>query len=269
MTADLVDTHCHLNFRAFADDLPAVMERAKSAGVGKIVVPAIDMQSCREALTLARRHDEVFCALGIHPNSADEADEPAMRRIREWSSDANVVAIGEIGLDYHWDKYPRPRQVAAFERQLELAVESRLPVIVHNRESTADILAALADWLPSVPADLRERPGVLHSFSGAVEDAEAALEMGFFLGFTGPLTFKNAKVMRAVASAAPLERLLVETDAPFLTPEPYRGKRNEPAHTRLVNAKLADLRGMTEDAMARQTSRNAARLFGWDRHDDG
>ena len=261
MPSALVDTHCHLNISAFAADLPAVLQRAQAANVSTIVVPAIDLAGCREALQLAKRNAGVYCALGMHPNSASEYDEAALRQIRGLAVDARVVAIGEIGLDYYWDKAPRQQQQSAFEAQLELAAELGLPVIVHNRDSTADVLAALEAWTATLPDGLRQRPGVMHSFSGEIGDAERALAAGFYLGFTGPITFKNAAETRAVAAATPLDRLLIETDAPYLAPQPRRGKRNEPALLPLVNAKLAEVHGVTPGQMARQTSHNARRLF--------
>ena len=187
-----------------------------------------------------------------------------LQRIRALASDKNVRAIGEIGLDYYWDKTPRRAQIRAFEAQLDLAADLALPVILHNRESTADVLAALEAWTPTLPQDLRQRPGVMHSFSGGLEDAERALAAGFYLGFTGPITFKNAAEMRAVARATPPDRLLIETDAPFLAPHPKRGKRNEPALLPLVNAKLAQIHGIAADEMAKITSDSAERLFAFD-----
>ena len=265
MPAALVDTHCHLNFRAFAEDLPPLLQRAKAAGVDRIIVPAIDLASCDEALKLAREYGGISCALGIHPNSASDFDLAHLRQIRKLASDEHVVAIGEIGLDYYWDKTPRRAQIDAFEAQLELAADLGLPVIAHNRESTADALSVIEAWTPTLPDNLRQRPGVMHSFSGNLKDAERALAAGFYLGFTGPITFKNAADLRSVAAATPLERLLIETDAPFLTPHPKRGKRNEPALLPLINAKLAQIHGLTTDEMARITSGNAERLFALDK----
>ncbi|MCY4020599.1 MAG: TatD family hydrolase [Chloroflexi bacterium] len=257
----LVDTHCHLNFRAYADDLEAVLQRACEAGVHRIVVPAIDLDSCGEALALARAYAGICCALGVHPNSSKEADPACIERIRDWSRREKVIAIGEIGLDYYWDRSPKHVQIAWFERQLELAAEIGLPVIIHNREASEDLLDVLASWAPSLNPELRKRPGVLHSFSGDRAQAERALALGFYLGFTGPLTFKKAHELREVAKSAPRERLLIETDGPFLTPQPYRGKRNEPGYLPQINDKLAELHDVSPIEMARQTSANADALF--------
>lgn len=257
----LVDTHCHLNFRAYADDLDEVLQRASDAGVHQIIIPAIDLDSCVEALALAQTCSWLWCALGIHPNSSQDADPACIERIRDWSEREKVIAIGEIGLDYYWDKSPRNVQIRWFERQLELAADRELPVIIHNRESTEDVLDILASWAPSLSPELRKRPGVLHSFSGDQAQAERALALGFYLGFTGPLTFKKASELRAIARSAPRDRLLIETDGPFLTPQPYRGKRNEPAYLSYINDKLAELHGLSAIEMACQLAENAAKLF--------
>ncbi|MCY3574681.1 MAG: TatD family hydrolase [Chloroflexi bacterium] len=261
MPAPLVDTHCHLNFQRFDEDRAAVLQRAYEAGVERIIIPAIDLSSCIEALQLAEAQPSLYGAVGIHPNSSRSFDSSSIDRLREFAAQPKVLAIGEIGLDYHWDKSPRAAQVRALEKQLELAAELALPVIIHNREASADIIEILADWAATARARLGRRLGVLHSFSASAEIAEHAIELGFYLGFTGPLTFKKASQLREVARQTPVERLLVETDAPFLAPVPRRGKRNEPAWLCHINARLAALHGMTVKQMARQTTRNAETLF--------
>ncbi len=193
----------------------------------------------------------------MHPNSAADWQDDWIDELRRLAAHPKVVAIGEIGLDYYWDKTPVEIQHHALARQLELAHELHLPVIIHNREANADTLAQLA----ASPLRGGDRPGVLHSFSGDWSMAEAALAMGFYLGFTGPLTYKKADEMRAVATRAHLDRILIETDAPYLTPQPYRGKRNEPAYVRFVAERLAELRGLSVEEIARITTANAERLF--------
>ena len=188
-----------------------------------------------------------------------------------------MAAVGEIGLDYHWDKSPKPTQWRAFEAQLALACELELPLIIHNREgrvdtappgradrapsASADLLAILANWAPSAPCSRQSRLGVLHSFSASCEIAERALDLGFYLGFTGPVTFKNAEALRDIARRVPVDRIVIETDGPFLAPQQRRGKRNEPAYLRFINDKLAELHGIPPAEMARRTTGNAERLF--------
>ncbi len=260
-TLSLVDTHCHLNFHAYADDRGAVMQRARDAGVQRVIIPAIDLESCRQALDIAAACRGIYVAIGIHPNSSLDVTAATVERLRAWTSRPNVVAIGEIGLDYYRDRSPKHIQRQAFEQQLDLARELELPVIIHNRDAAEDVLAVLEAWLPSLSRGLRHRPGVLHSFSASPAIAERALSLGFYLGFTGPITFKKADDLRTMVKTLPRDRLLIETDAPFLTPHPYRGKRNEPAHLQYVNAKMAELHGISAIEMAEQTTANAERLF--------
>lgn len=257
----LVDTHCHLNFDRFDDDRVQVLQRAAAANVHRVLVPAIDLKSCREVLNLVGSNRGLCSAVGLHPNSLDMVERSALQQLEEYASHDHVVAIGEIGLDYYWDKNPRARQRRSFEAQLQLASKLELPVIVHNRDAGDDVMAVLEAWIPTLPNSLRLRPGVLHSFSGSVAHAERALSLGFFLGFTGPITFKNADDLRVSARQVPPDRLLIETDAPFLTPHPYRGKRNEPAYVSYINQRLAQLHGFSCEDMARQTTANAERLF--------
>ena len=263
---DLVDTHCHLYFRRYDADRDAVLQRASAACVKRVIVPAIDLESCRQALALASSTDGIFAAIGIHPNSSGGFDDSNIAALRDFAGASKVVAIGEIGLDYHWDKSPKAQQWQAFESQLELAAELELPVIIHNRDASADLMRILEVWAPAAPASLRGRLGVLHSFSASCDVAQRALALGFYLGFTGPITFKNAEKLREVARTVPVDRLLIETDGPFLAPQQYRGKRNEPAYIGHINERLADLHGLTADEMARQTTLNAERLFALPRH---
>ncbi len=262
MPPELIDTHCHLNFGSYDDDRGAVLKRAHEVGVRRIIIPAIDLPSCREALDLAARHAGIYAAIGIHPNSSGDFTLAWLDELRGFARHARVRAIGEIGLDYHWDKSPRDRQRRALEAQLDLAAQLELPVILHNREAGTDLMAILEAWAPTAPASLRDRLGVLHSFSASANVARRAIELGFFIGFTGPITFKKASDLRTLAASLPRERLVIETDGPFLAPQPVRGKRNEPAYLPYINAKLAELHGCSAAEMAKQTSANARRLFG-------
>lgn len=185
-----------------------------------------------------------------------------MDKIESMATQTKVVAIGEIGLDYHWDDSPKNKQFETFEAQLALAAKLELPVIIHNREASDDVIAILERWATDLPATLKERPGVMHSFSAPPEIAERALAIGFYLGFTGPVTYKNADELRRIAARMPIERMVVETDGPFLTPTPHRGKRNEPAYIPLIIERLATLRQISVEAMGATTTANAVRLFG-------
>ena len=256
----LVDTHCHLDFDHFDEDRESVLRRAAEAGVARIVVPALDLDNVRAVLALAGQHEAVYAAVGVHPNSAAGWQESWLDELRALARHPKVVAIGEIGLDYYRERAPHAVQHEAFAAQCALAAELGLPVIVHNREAGDDVLRLLLDS----PLAGSERPGVLHSFSAPAEVAQRALAAGFYLGFTGTLTFNKAGALRAIAAQTPLDRLLVETDAPFLAPHPHRGKRNEPACVALIAAQLAALHGMTVEAMSAQTTANARRLFGLD-----
>jgi TatD DNase family protein len=255
----LVDTHCHLNFGSYKDDLDAVLQRAQTAGVDRIVIPGIDLATCKEVLQLADHYSGLYAAIGIHPNSTADFHTEMIDSLRVYAQAQPIVAIGEIGLDYHWDDSPQAQQFAAFEAQLELASELGLPVIIHNREASEDTMRILEAWVQHSPP--RGCPGVLHSFSAPVEIAERALAAGFMLGFTGPITYKNADGLRRIATLTPLDRMVVETDGPFLTPTPYRGKRNEPAYVPLMVERLAGLKQLTVEEIAHHTTANAVRLF--------
>jgi len=262
---NLFDTHSHIDFEKFDADRDAMLKRAQAAGVGSIVIPAVDADSIRRALRLVQQYDWIYMAVGVHPNStAGWSSYHELNNLRDWvqMGGDKVVSIGEIGLDYHWDRSPKDIQAQAFRDQLALAKELKLPVIIHNRDASADTLPILEEWAKDLPPELEGRPGVLHSFSAPPRYAERALAAGFYLGFTGPVTYKNADDLRAVARRVPDDKLLIETDAPFLTPKPYRGKRNEPAYVQYVAEKLAEVRGISVEDLATQTTQNAYRLFG-------
>ncbi len=259
----LIDTHCHLDFEAYDSDRAQVLERARAAGVIAVVNPAVDVASSAAVCDLAAEEPLVFAAVGVHPNSSAGFDSDQIAVLRELTGRGRVVAIGEIGLDYYRDYSPGQTQQRAFMAQLELALECALPIIVHNRDATEDVLAILADWVNGMPAEhpLRGRPGVLHSFSAPEAALERVLDLGFYVGITGPVTYKNADELRRIAARTPPDRLLIETDGPFLTPHPHRGQRNEPAYVGLVADRIAAVRASGMEELAAQTSRNAITLF--------
>lgn len=257
----LFDTHCHLDFNVYDADRDEVVARAASAGVTRILNPGIDLPTSRDAVKLAVRFDGLWAAVGVHPNSSADFAPPLLADLRALAAEPKVVAIGEIGLDYYWDRSPRDRQLIAFEQQLELAAILELPVIIHNRDASEDVLAALERWVPGLPPALKGRPGVLHSFSAPPYIAELALALGFYLGFTGPITYKKADDVRAAARLTPLDRILVETDGPFLAPVPFRGQRNEPAYIPHIVRQLAEVKTLSEAEAGAATLSNAQRLF--------
>lgn len=264
---DLIDTHCHLNFDSYDDDRQEVVERAANAGVQRVIIPAIDLQSAKDAIRLSRQFPGVYVAIGIHPNSSTNVYKNDFKTLVELAREPKAIAIGEIGLDYYRNRSPKSRQLDAFQAQLVLAAELELPVIIHNRDAGDDVMALLEEWVRTTPESLRTRPGVLHSFSAPRDIADRALDIGFYLGFTGPITFKNADALRQIATVIPQNRIVVETDGPFLTPVPYRGKRNEPAYIPHIVERLASLRNVTVEAMAQTTTDNAIALFNLPRSD--
>ena len=257
----MVDTHCHLNFDSYNEDREAVIERAAQAGVTRILIPAVDMETCEEAMALAAKYEGIYAAVGVHPNSTADFGMSMIESLREWSQGKRVVSIGEIGLDYYWDKSPKAKQFEAFEAQLALAAELQLPVIIHNREADEDVIAILEAWVKTVPEAMKARLGVLHSFSAPLAIAEQALALGFYLGFTGPITFKKAEELQNIVKDLPLSHLLVETDSPYLAPMPYRGKPNEPAYTHYTAKFIADLKNIPYEEVAKVTTENFFKLF--------
>ena len=262
----LVDSHCHLDMKQFDADRAAVLERAQANGVNRIVNPGIDLVHCRQAIELADQHPQVYAAVGIHPNSSADFSEQTLIQLRGLVDHPKVVAIGEIGLDYHWRTVSRQQQAQAFRAQLDLAAELGLPVIIHNREASTDLARIVQAWAASARtrnSPLAERPfwGVLHAFSGDATLAQAAPGWNFALGLGGPITFRNARALHELAPQLDLDRLMLETDAPWLTPHPMRGKRNEPAYVALVAERLAELLGVPIEEIADRTTAVARSIF--------
>ena len=252
----VVDTHAHLNDKTFSDDVAEVIARAVTGGVSDIVVVGYDILSSEHALRLAHEYGPLWAAVGVHPHDAPQADMPGIERIAALAQDSKVVAIGEIGLDYYWNTWPKELQQHAFRQQIDLAKSASLPFIVHDRDAHGDVLTILREH-GCFPQGF-----VMHCFSGSLEFARDCIRLGGFISLAGPVTFRNAARLLEVAKEVPLERLLVETDCPYLAPHPYRGKRNEPQYVNLVLGAIAQLRGMPVEVVAEQTSANANILFG-------
>jgi TatD DNase family protein len=252
----LIDSHAHIYGREFHDDFAAMLERAVQAGVSQIVVPGGDLESSREACELAVRYDQIYCAVGVHPHDAMRVTDKCYTIFREMAAgNARVVAIGEIGLDFYRDRSPREDQERVFRRFIRMARELSLPVIVHDRDAHERTMRILRDEKAA------ETGGVLHCFSGDLAMARQCIEMGFFISIPGTVTFAANEPLREVVRGVQVEHLLLETDSPYLSPLPYRGKRNEPAYVRLVAERVAELKGLSVADVGRITSLNARRLF--------
>jgi TatD DNase family protein len=252
----LFDTHAHLNATQFNEDVGEVIERARAEGVSHIVVVGFDRPTIARAMELAEGYDFIYAAVGWHPVDAIDMTDDDLSMIEKLASHPKVVALGEMGLDYYWDKSPKDIQKEVFRKQIRLAKKVKLPIIIHNREATADIIEILRE------ENAAEVGGIMHCFSGSLEVARQCIEMNFYISFGGPVTFKNAKKPKEVAKEIPLEHLLIETDCPYLTPHPFRGKRNEPSYVKYVAEAIAELKGISWEEVAQKTSDNAKRLFG-------
>lgn len=251
-----VDSHCHLTDEQFADDLEAVIARALAAGVTQVVTLGTDLATSRAAIALAEKYPAVYAAIGIHPEAVRAARQSDVQSLRELAAHPKVVAIGEIGLDYFWDKTTADLQQIFFVEQLRLAGDLQLPVAIHDRDAHEKIMETLGEL-----EGLHLR-GVLHAFSGELEMAHAAMKMGYMISLGGPVTFKSARRTQEIAAQLPLEKMMLETDAPYLAPHPFRGKRNEPAQVPLIAARIAELRDVHPDQIAARTTQNARHLFG-------
>ena len=285
---NLTDTHCHLDLEQFDADRSQVLERAWAAGLTRILIPGLDLASSQRVVKLAESHPNLFAAIGVHPNESLTWDENSKDNLEQLFLESSgppfvreralalhkIVAIGEIGLDYYWNDAPHDHQRLVLMKQLVLAAELQLPVVLHLREldnapdgdCSQDLIEILEKWVESLRVDnnpLAERPGVLHSFSGNGSTAEKVIAMNFYIGITGPVTYKNAQARRELVKAIPLKRLLIETDAPFLAPVPQRGRRNEPAFVGHIADKIAEIHSRNPEEIAAFTAANAQRLFAW------
>lgn len=251
----LFDTHCHVHDEAYNGDRDDVIQRAFQSGVQYMMFPGTDIPTSAAAVELARRYDGVYAAVGIHPEEAAEITDEAFAQIRYWiTHEPKVVALGEVGLDYHWPEPSREIQKKVFIEQVKMAVELDIPIDIHDREAHGDMM----DILHTYGKGIR---GVFHCYSGSLEMAQELMKMGFYFGFTGTTVFPNSKKVKRLAAELPLERILIETDSPYLTPPPYRGKRNEPRYVQYVAAEIARLRNMETSEVARITLENGKRIF--------
>lgn len=256
----LVDSHCHLNFPEFTSDLEAVLARASANGVGTYLTVNTKLSQAKELQSIADQHPRVFCSVGVHPHDAAEyvkgyEEDTLYNQLKILAQHPKVVGIGETGLDYYYDNSPREDQIASFSDHIRASMDLGLPLIIHTRDADEDTIACLTD------VGQGKARGVFHCFSGTVDLAQKALNLGFYISFSGILTFKNAETLRQIAQATPLDRILVETDAPFLAPVPHRGKRNEPAFTRYTAELLAILKGVSYSAIETATTDNFYALF--------
>lgn len=251
----LIDTHVHLEMEDFDKDREEVINRAKDAGIDYILTVGSDIKSCRRAVELSESNPVVYASVGIHPHEVKDIDNSTYDEIRRLARVQKVVAYGEIGLDYHYDLSPRDVQRRCFREQIEIAKELKLPIIVHSREARDDTLRILEE------ADAKSAGGVMHCFSGDIDMAKKSIRMGFYISFAGPVTFKKAERLKVIVKEIPIESILIETDSPYLAPEPFRGKRNEPSYLKHIAETIANLSGLTFEDVCRVTSRNAMRLL--------
>lgn len=252
----IVDSHAHYDDEQFDADRDEVLKRIQQQGVVRVVNPASNLDSARKCIELSETYDFLYCAVGIHPHDSKEFSEETLESIREMASNKKVVAIGEVGLDYHYDFSPQNIQKECFAAQIQLALELKLPLIIHDREAHRDVL----DIIKAEKG--YEAGGVFHCFSGSVELARTVLDLGFYIALGGAVTFKNAVKPVEVAKYVPADRLLVETDSPYMAPVPYRGKRNDSGYLHEIIQKIAEIRGSDFDVIANTTAQNANRLFG-------
>lgn len=252
----LIDTHAHLDDRRFNKDRDKVIERAKKAGVSNIIHVGFDERSSKEAVKMANKYEEIYAVVGVHPHDSKKASDSTMEEIYNLAKNEDkVLAVGEMGLDYFKNYSPRQTQQKVFRTQISLAKQLDLPIVIHDRDAHQDILKIMKE------EGARMVGGVLHCYSGSWEIAKECINMGFFISFAGPVTYSNARRLRDVVKQVPIEKLLIETDCPYLTPEPYRGDRNEPAYVKHVAERISEIKGMDFDIIAEKTTENAKEVF--------
>jgi len=253
MNYRLIDTHAHLDFDNYKENIDEIIQKAQSAGVEKIIVPGVTLEDSQRIIDLIEKYDNLYGAISVHPSEVKNWHEDFYLELKNFAQHEKIVAVGETGLDYYWDKSYVETQKHVFRRHLEMAEELDVPVIVHNRDAHADTLEILKEY-PNVK-------GVMHCFSGSADFALECIKLGYYIALGGPVTFKNAKKAKEVAQQIPLEYLLLETDSPYLTPHPYRGEENDPSKIVLAAQTIAELRDLSMEKIANITSDNAERLF--------
>lgn len=252
----LFDTHCHVNDEAYAADQHDMLQRAFDAGVEYMMCPGTDIPTSASAVALTHQYPQIYAAVGIHPEEAAKATPESFDQIRTWvQTEPKVVAIGEVGMDYHWPEPSHDIQKDVFIEQVKMAVELDVPIDIHDREAHGDTMDILRKYGKGIR-------GVFHCYSGSLEMAEDLIKMGFYIGFTGTMVFPKSKKLKRIVSELPMDRILIETDCPYLTPPPFRGKRNEPAYVQYMAAEIARLRDMDVADVQRQTLENGKRIFG-------
>ncbi|ALS24780.1 MULTISPECIES: TatD family hydrolase [Paenibacillus] len=252
----LIDTHVHLNVQAFDEDRHEVIQRARENGISHMINVGFNRETIPSSIALAEQYDFIYSTVGWHPTDAKDMTPDDLEWIESLCRHEKVVAIGEIGLDYYWDTSPKDVQARVFREQIRLARKLGMPIVIHNRDAHHDVVQILREEKAA------EVGGVMHCYSGSWETAKMCLDMNFYISFGGPVTFKNAKQPKEVLEKVPLDRLLIETDAPYLAPHPYRGKRNESSYVRLVAETAAQIKGISLEELAGITSRNAISIFG-------
>lgn len=252
----LFDTHAHLEDKQFNSDVTEVIKRAQNEGVSLILNVGYNLKHARKSIALAEKYDFIYASVGLHPHDAKDSSQDLWQEIYKLAQHPKVVALGEMGLDYYWDNSPRDIQGDAFRRQIGMARDLQLPIIIHDRDAHLDVLNIVKE------EKAREVGGVFHAYSGSWEMAKEVLDLGFYISIGGPVTFKNARKILEVAEKAPLDRILIETDCPYLTPHPLRGKRNEPGYVKMVAEKIAQIRDISYEEVAKATLENGKRLFG-------
>lgn len=252
---NLIETHCHLDYLE-KESLEIILEKSKEVGIDKIITIAVEPDNFDKVLNLSKQYEQIYFTQGVHPHDAIKAQDHDLKKIEERTAEKKMVAVGEIGLDYHYNHSPRDIQIKRFEEQLDIAIRTNKPVVIHSREADEDMISILKNMSPNL-----KRKGVIHSFTSTKKLAEVSLDLGFYLGFNGIITFKNAHEVREIVALTPIERILIETDSPFLTPVPHRGKENAPYYLPYVLDKVVEIKEIDKDLASKIIRENSNSLF--------